>query len=837
MNRNRIYIIIHLIFQLSLPFWVEAQSTIKGKIINSFTKETVPFASIQWKKAGFGVNSDSAGNFILKTSSFKADSLLINYVGHFSNLIPFSKVNDTGNIILFLGSTKLSGDVQVKSKFNKGLRWWKNIVSHKIQNNPQQYPLYSFNLYNKLEIDLNNINKDKFNNIKLLKPFGFILDNIDSVSEDKPFLPVFLTETLSNNFYSNNPESSREEIYAQQTHGIKNESFLQFINGINQKINVYNNELNLFGKEFISPLSDVADRFYNFRGADTFQIGNQKYFHLIFSPKSAGENTFSGDCWIHSTTWAIQRISLNIAEAANINFVKRLSISQEFKLIDTSKWVFAKDIFVAEISPLKKDKFSFIGRKTKIYSNINFNIERVTQKLQENKNKNESIVLSNASINDREYWNQNRTQQLSINEQKILVLIDTLKSVAVFKKYAQRIEFIFNGHKKLGKFEIGPWFKWISGNPIERVRLRFDLGTTDLFSKNLRLHGYLAYGFLDNRFKGKFDFNYLFPNSNGWSIYGSYINDLDNGKIKYNDEDVTTDNLFSQLIRRPNIAQKYLGIEEYKIGFGKEWPSRFSVKGFISNIDYRTYDPLPNNRFLSENPIINTELVMKFRYAPGERIIHSHRKDFKVKSNQPIYEIRFGQSVSGFLHGKYNFSKINASIRQQIRIPRFGQINYNIYGGKIWSKTALPFMLLELHPGNEIYYFNKESFNLMNRFEYFSDRFAGISIEHNIEKKLLNLLPFMRKSPIRQFWNFKTVWGNLDLNSRLLNRTDFGDYRLRTIRGDFYTEIGTGLDNIARFFRVDFVWRINPYYARTNPILIRQNISDFGIFGSFHLQF
>ncbi|MFX7167387.1 DUF5686 family protein, partial [Acinetobacter baumannii] len=78
-----------------------------------------------------------------------------------------------------------------------------------------------------------------------------------------------------------------------------------FINGVNQRINVYSNQLNIFGKEFISPLSNVGDKYYNYKGADTITVGNDKYFHLLFSPKIDGENTFSGDCWIHSTTWAI----------------------------------------------------------------------------------------------------------------------------------------------------------------------------------------------------------------------------------------------------------------------------------------------------------------------------------------------------------------------------------------------------------------------------------------------------------------------------------------------------------------------------------------------------
>lgn len=60
---------------------------------------------------------------------------------------------------------------------------------------------------------------------------------------------------------------------------------------------------------------------------------------------------------------------MDASSTASINFVKRLSIVQEFKLYNDSTWILSKDKFVAEISPLKKDKLSFIGRKTSMYNN------------------------------------------------------------------------------------------------------------------------------------------------------------------------------------------------------------------------------------------------------------------------------------------------------------------------------------------------------------------------------------------------------------------------------------------------------------------------------------
>jgi hypothetical protein len=251
--------------------------------------------------------------------------------------------------------------------------------------------------------------------------------------------------------------------------------------GANQKINSYNNYIMIFGKEFISPLSSVGDKYYRYQAADTQTINNQQYFHLFFSPLQAGENTFAGECLIHSTTWAIKRISMDASSTASINFVKRLSIVQEFKLYNDTTWVLLKDKFVAEISPLKKDKLSFIGRKTSMYNNTVVNDTSIYSELKKNSQKEEVIIDENAKERSNAYWDSKRLEPLGKNELKVLKLIDTLESLPLFKKYTNAAEFIVDGRKKFGKIEIGPWFRWFSGNQLEKFRMRFDLATTDKF--------------------------------------------------------------------------------------------------------------------------------------------------------------------------------------------------------------------------------------------------------------------------------------------------------------------------------------------------------------------
>ena len=415
-------------------------------------------------------------------------------------------------------------------------------------------------------------------------------------------------------------------------------------------------------------------------------------------------------------------------------------------------------------------------------------------------------------------------------------MIDTLKSIPIFKDYVRNFEFLVDGHRKFGPIEIGPWYKWVSGNQLEKTRLRFDLGTTEQFSKNWRLYGYLAYGMKDAKFKENLGVVYRFKKTKGLSTDFSYLNDLDNGRVRFSEEDITTDNIFSQTFRRPGIPQKFLGIQEYKLSVNKDWESGLSNNIILSRTEYEPYTPLPNKDQFTNGKIINANILYRLRYAPGERKIETNRRKIRFKGNKPIYELNISQAVNGLVGSNYNYNKINASISQRVRVPNFGTLSYNVYGGKIYG-DSLPFMLLELHPGNEVFVYNKNAFNLMNRFEYYSDTYAGFQFEHNIEKKLINLVPFLRKTKIRQFWNIKGVWGNMNNANKAFNRTELGPYQLRSLRDHTYLEYGTGFDNIFKFFRIDFVWRQAPPYPANFAPSRMQPVQNFGVFGSLKIQF
>lgn len=806
-----------------------APATIHGIVTANSTNEPIALASVSWKNTQQGGVTDSAGHFQIPRNA-KPDTLVISCVGFIPAMIP-RQPHDITSLNIRL-SEKQGEKVEVLAKYNRGLLWWRQIVHNKANNNPGKGNSFSSDLYRKLELDLNNLTREGFRRTHLLKPFAFIADNIDTVTEKRPFLPVFMKETFSRYYSSSHPRKRREEIQAVQTSGLNNESVLKVVEGLEQSVNVYDNYITLFGKEFISPLSTNGDAHYQYRGADTQYIDGQRYLHLFFAARHPGENTFSGSCWIHQLTWGVNKIDLDISSTANINFVHRLTIRQEFFHQADTAWVFAKDQFIAEISPLKNDKLSLIARQTCLYQKVRIDPPGIGQILEKNAQQDQVVEAPDSRTQSLPYWESRRPEPLNANEQKVYRMADTLRNLPAFQSYARTAELIIDGHKKFGKWELGPWYKWISGNQHEKLRLRFDLATTPQFSKQLRLHGYLAYGTADKKFKGQFDTHYKLPGDGGYTLQAAWWHDLDNGRLRSEDEGVTADNLFSNLIRRPGIRQKFVQVDEIRAGFGKEWHTGFSIKTAISRASYTTFNPLPPQKMISTNQrdIISTELGLRLRYAPGEKKLTTPRKDRHFAGDHPVFELGFAAGLPGIAGSQYAYQKTNIGVSQHLRLPGWGQLQYQLFGGKIWGEP-LPFMLLEVHPGNETYYYARQSFNLMSRFEYVSDQYAGFMVEHHFDKKLLNWIPLLRRTNIRQFWNVKAVWGDLSPANKKLNRWEYGTYHMRSLNGRPYIETGTGLDNIFTYFRLDAVWRFSPPSTSMIPT------HRFGVFGSFHIQF
>lgn len=806
----------------SAPLFVFSQHSISGTVLDSHSEEPVPFASVSLVGTPYGALTDSAGTFSLNISARTSDSLLVTCVGYQPFYLVLDPALTSINTRILLERGTFMEGAQVRVRVNPGLLVWRKIVQNKPKNDRYRFDNFSYELYNKLELDLKNINFEKFSRFKPLRPITGIINKSIDTSEGVRYLPTYLSEVISDYYYQKSPKKRREVIKSVNLNGVKNESVVKVLGGMDQVVNVYNNFIPVFDRQFVSPASDNGDYYYNYRVIDTQMIGGQRFFHLVFTPRRLGGDTFEGDCWVHVGSFAIQRMNLRLGKNANVNFLENLSLIQEYRRIDDSTWFLSKDKFVADISPVGREKPGFIGRKTTTYRNIIVNDSSVVKELAKNKLMEEIITLPGAADKPPEYWVAARHEPLSKAESGIIKMIDTLTNAPEFQKFTRTVNFIAMGYLDVGNWQIGPWMNWVTSNGWEGFRLRFDLGTNKYFHKKLRFHGYLAYGFGDEKVKGLGEVFYLPNKTPRFYLYGSYINDLDFGQNYYGE--VSSDNVFALAIRKKNVPIKFMQVKE------KRFEIFYETIPWMSNllaVTHKTYRPLvnlpPADSFIAKSSfraLTNFEIALRLRFAFLERFLESNFYRTSLGSIYPIGEINISRGIPNVMQSSYSYTKLSASISDNIGVQPLGNLSWRIYAGRTFG--TVPYPLLDIAPGNELYYYNSYAFNMMNRWEYVHDRYAGLSLDHNIGNGIFRLIP---KLKFRQFWTARMLVGDLSEANRILNFRE--GHKFRTLDGKIYMELGTGVDNIFHVFRLDFVWKVLPYEASRR----------FGVFGSFRLSF
>lgn len=795
-----------------------AQSyTIRGKVVDEDTQEGIPFCNIFFEGTTVGVSSELDGSYELTFKTWK-DSLSASAIGYHGQAIALSK--DSVQIINFaLSIADLTlTEVVVLAGENPANAIVRGIIEHKEENRIDFIPAVQFERYSKTELDIENI-PPKLRDSKLMKPFDFVFEYIDSTSDEKPFLPIYLNETLSEVYQVKKAGNAKEFIKAQRTSGLDNQTFIDNIKKIHEPYSIYDNWIYVMDKGFISPFANGGLGYYEYYILDSAFINGQWSYQLKFKPKRKQENTFYGDFWVADSTFAIERVNMRMSPNVNINLVTRIIIYHEFDYI-ANQWLPVKEKMVVDLLPAKKAP-GMIGRNTKTYRNYLLN-EPSTRKyfMQEDPD-----PFFSELNNDDSYWASVRHEPLEQSESGIYALVDSIQNAPVFKTYQQTLETIFTGYLEVGKVEFGPYFSMLSSNLVEGTRFRLGVRTHTGFSETFKLGGSLAYGTKDEEFKYSGEFKWLISKQPRRMLGIDLRKDI--SLSSENSEEFLESDLFSGLFRR-NIVQKLIKVEEWKVFYDhywkKGWSNRFTVlhrkmdpyggiypDGGGFNYAYLSAPDVSNR---ADTTIATTEFIFKTRFAFGEDYADYSFERISFGSEFPIVEFQYTAGLKGFLGGNHQYHKLSLYYRHYFNINPIGWLAYRFKVGKVFG--TVPFLLLEVHPGNESIFMTRGIFNTMNRYEFASDLFFNLVLEHHFDGFILNRIPLMRKLKWRTVASFKAVIGEISDANRAANaRNLFQVPDIETYNGfrapskEPYMEVGVGIENIFKVIRIDAVWRLN----------------------------
>jgi len=800
----RIYILMFSIILLGANSLQAQYTKITGIVTDATSNEPIPFVNVYLEGTSVGATTGFDGRFAIKTK-VKADTLLISYIGYKPQRFHIKKGTYQHFKVKLVSTNVELSAVDIHPGENPAHVLLRKIIAHKPENSGYNLDAYEYRVYNKAQMDANNITED-FKNKAVFKPFKFIFDNVDtSTINGKTYLPLLLSESVSNYYFRSHPEVKKEVIIASRMSGINNESIAQFLGGMYQKINIYDNYIRVFNKNFTSPIANFGLRTYRYYLIDSATIDGHWCYQLMFKPRRKQEATFTGELWIADTSFAVKRVSMKI-QNVNLNFVNAMEINQEFRLVDSTYWMLHRDNFVVDFNIVEKSKkvTGFFGHKTAIYENIIINKPHPDEFY---RTATTVEVDEDAWGKSDAYWDTARSEELNDEEKMIYKTIDTVTNMPIFRTYYDVISMLVSGYYNIGAVDIGPFYKVYSYNDVEGHRFRIGGRTSNTLSDRFRLYGHLAYGTLDDRFKYGLG-ALIIQNKNprrALDIY--YKNDMEQLGASINA--MSTDNILSSILRvAPN--DKLTMVEEYRIGYEYEW-----FNGFSNTLTFRhrMVSPLMDTQFeLFPDPsgppkllnhITTSEIELKIHFAYRETFFFDKFQRKSLGTKYPRLNLWYTYGIPNFLDGDYEYHRLQIAMRQGFNVAGLGRSNYIISWGKIWGK--LPYNLLEVHPGNETYIYDDFAYNGLNYYEFISDEFASFAYSHHFQGLFFNHIPLLRKLKWREVVYGKMLLGSLTDENRNYSTFPSVTHKLT----EPYYEAGVAVENIFKILRVDFGWRLS----------------------------
>ena len=850
-----------------------AQRLLSGTVVDSKTGEKLPFVNVVYTNGG-GTQTDLEGHFRLP---FRAGRVRLSIIGYETKTIRVTAPQDS---LVFkidplestLGAAVVTGKkTKYSRKNNPAVELMRKVIAAKKQSDLHVHDYFSIDKYSKITFAFNEVTDKVFEEGKF-KKFPFLKDHVEVCNETgKLILPISVDETVTREIFRREPRSEKNIILGQRSTGVNEllntgDIINTMLKDCFTDVDIYKDEVRLLQYPFTSPVAtNTAIGFYRYFIVDTLMVNNaDRCIRVDFTPNNPQDFGFSGSLYIMADgTYRVRKVEMGIPVRSDVNFVESMNIYQEFQQLPSGEQVLTKDDMIVQLK-IAKFLHKFQVKRTTEYSNFAFApIPDKTFKF-----KGETLTDANAKMQGLDFWEKHRAEQLTKSEDSMDVLIKRLEQVKGFKPVLWIAKaFIENfvetsvDPKHPSKVDIGPVNTMLTQNFVEDFRMRVSAQTTANFNKHLFLKGYVAYGFGDKKWKGMgevtYSFNpkaYLpreFPVNN---LTFNYTRDVMSPSDKFMPTD--KDNVFTSF--KWTTVNHMMYFETYRLLWDREWANglRFTMQARTSKdtptaaLFYQRLSAHPDAPLKSATdnvPYLRTyDFSVNLRFQPGVTWVNTKQRRIAANNDAPIFEINHltGAYSLGSDRFDHPYNLTEASVYKRFWLASWGKMDFMVKGGVQWNKV--PFPLLIMPAANLSYIMEDNTFNLIDNMEFLNDRYASLMYSWDLNGKILNRIPLIKKLKWREYIGCNVLWGTLtNKNNPFLEQNAASD-RLLYFPGAFnaegqmvyqssvmdkkkpYVEVVAGIHNIFKIFHIEYVRRLNYIHPGTQK---------WGIRGMFRLTF
>lgn len=866
---QRTYIL--LLLALFSALGLQAQR-LPGRVIDAATGEAIPFVNVYYQGGKGGVQTDAHGRFSIALR--KGARLQFSSVGY----QPYAtRVQGTDSLIVRLQSADFGLSeakvVTKKQKYsrknNPAVELMRKVIAAKKLSDLKRRDYYSVQQYNKLTMGLCGLTPEDMETGRF-KRMQFLKQHVEVAPETgKMVMPLTVDEKVTERIYRRRDNTEKEIILGQRSEGI-NDLFSTgdivntMLHDAFTEVNIYENNIHVLRNQFISPLSSSDGiAFYRYFLADTTMVEGERCIEVQFTPNNSQDFGFSGQLFVLAdSTYRVKKVEMGVPVNNGVNFVEMMRISQSFEQLPSGEQVLKKDnMFI--LLRLIKGTQKFQVRRNTAYSNFSF--EPIADKAFRFTGK--SRLADDAMMKEQSFWRENRPEQLTQTEDRMGGLVKQLQAIPGLKPVIWTAKaFIENfvetslDPEKPSKVDIGPINTTFGSTEVDGFRLRASAQTTAHFHPQFFLRGYLAYGFKDERFKGMaeatYSFNkkrYLpreFPVSN---LRLSYRYDV----ITPSDAHLPTDKDNVFLMAKWTNVDHMMYNQNVQLAFEKEWENGFRVKAQLAHDTYEPtaalfyqpiavstaagtalplgtaadlaagFDPAAHN----VHKLRTAGLTFAIEYQPGATFINTKQRRIRANRNAPIFSLQHTVGIKDWA-SDYTHNTTDAGIYYRWWVKSWGKMDFHLKGGAQWNRV--PFPLLPLPAANASYIREDGMFNLVKNMEFINDRYLSFMWAWDLNGKILNRIPLIRRLKWREHIGINTLWGTLtDQNNPYLAQnaqaTDLYHFPVRFLPSGIerqsrtmdgktpYVEVTAGLHNILKIIHVQYVHRLTYLNPEGSP--------------------
>ena len=742
-----------LLFLVTIAFVGMAQRKLTG-LVTDENNLPIPFADVYVKNnAELRTQTDINGNYSLQL--FEGEYYLIFTATGYDereSYVTIQFTNVTRDIQLFPSKVSDIEEVEVVSKkSNPGREIMLKVVKQRDQMNQWNYP-HSTDVYIKATEKIER-KQGKQNDEQ--KPSD------DPFEEERRKTQMLagnmnLAEVQATRYYA--PQNKVKEIrnaFTQRGDG----RLLYYTTTVKSNFNFFENLMHLddlHASPVSSPISGPGILSYKYRLEAQYEENGQLIDKIKIIPRSSSTSTLSGYIYIIDSLWLVQKLELTM-EKGNLLTYDYFTIEQHFDNVGDTLCVLREQLLTYGVK--YKEQTSKCTTLAK-FSNYDFNPEYARKFFSDEV----AITSKEAYERDSAFWKEERVVSLTPEEQRFIIVKDSLRDAFNRKEYLDSIDAVFN---KVTVWKV-LWFGIDHRNRPQRTQWSFnsiaamsrplypagprvapgfnffrkweDQRTIDSYSE-------LSVGILNGDLKGSSWWRYLYDPFHQGKMYIRGSHEIDA---------VVPFDAITQVYKRSNFIE----VTKLRLGHDYEYFNGFYINAEVELAERRslskyqnlgTFDSLiPNDQFKEFQGYQALLGEITVSYTPKQKYMREPYRKVILGSKWPTIYAYYQRGIPKLFGSDVDHEYAILGIQQSFQLGTIGTSNYHIKAGKFLSSKSLKDADFKyqrrstpLWFANPLYSFQDQDSSLPSKEYYLEAHFV-----HHDNGAIINKIPFMKKTGI-----------------------------------------------------------------------------------------